>query len=90
MNNIIPFVPDRSRQALRGGATEMSATLLFFTGVRYERRTESPAVEPQVRMLAGPPRKLGGPHKPGKPAGAAARANPFHDDTTPMGRGRRG
>ncbi|PWW02198.1 hypothetical protein DFR52_102866 [Hoeflea marina] len=85
MTNIIPFVPAPGRKAPRGGATEMTATVLFFTGVRYERRPE-PAAAPEVRMLAGPPRQLAVTHKPGNAAGTGI---PFHDDTSPMGRGHR-
>lgn len=83
MSNIIQFVPGQSRQAPRGGAPEMSATLLFFTGVRYERRPDSETIEPRARTMRSTSR------------GAAAksaekRAPDYHDDTTPMGHGRRG
>lgn len=41
MAEIIPFEPDPRRAAPRGGASKGSAKVLFFTGVRYERREEA-------------------------------------------------
>lgn len=83
MTNIIQFLPGRSRQAPRGGATEMSATVLFFTGVRYERRAESEAAEPRSRTRRSTSRSAGA-------KAAEKRAPDYHDDTPTIGRGRRG
>ncbi len=52
MAEIIPFEPEPRRMAPRGGATKGPAKVLFFTGVRYERREEA------VHVAADGPRKL--------------------------------
>jgi len=40
MAEIIVFEPEPRRMAPRGGANKGPAKVLFFTGVRYERREE--------------------------------------------------
>ena len=52
MAEIIPFEPEPRRLAPRGGAHKGPAKVLFFTGVRYERREEA------VFVAADGPRKV--------------------------------
>ncbi|MFA6967120.1 hypothetical protein [Bosea sp. (in: a-proteobacteria)] len=71
---VIPLAPRRRAQPSEASAAarQEPATILFFTGVRYERQAEVAAAEPAVRRQSRPltSTPAGGPKRSSKATNA--------------------